>query len=133
MSIGGLDYPKETDMSRARLAAAVGGALGLALLSGCADMKDNMEDVLGDLSGEPRTMAFECDDDREMTVRLSDDREEARVEAGGRDYELEEAGEDDGRRVYADNDDEVRLTLGNDDAYLRIEDGDDYKDCEEER
>jgi hypothetical protein len=118
-------------MPRARLVAAVGGALGLALLSGCADMQDNMEDVLGDLSGEPRTMAFECDDDREMTVRLSDDREEARVEAGGQDYELEEAGEDDGRRVYTDDDDDVRLTLGDEDAHLRIADEDDYQDCEE--
>ena len=117
-------------MSRAGLAAAVGGALAFTLLSGCADMQDNMEDMLGDLRGEPRTMAFACDDDREMTVRLSDDREEARVEAGGRDYELEEAGEDDGRRVYTDDDDDVRLTLGDDGAYLRIADGDDYQDCE---
>jgi hypothetical protein len=117
-------------MSRARLAAAVGGALGIALLSSCAGMQDNMEDILGDVGGE-RTMAFECDDDREITVRLSDDREEARVEAGGRDYDLDEAGEDDGRRVYTEDDDDVRLTLGEDDAYLRIEDGDDYQDCEE--
>jgi hypothetical protein len=118
-------------MPRARLVAAVGGALGLALLSGCADMQDNMEDVLGDLGGGERTMAFECDDDRQMTVQLSDDREEAQVEAGGENYQLEEEGEDDGRRVYADDDGDVRLTLGDDDAYLRIKDGDDYQDCEE--
>jgi hypothetical protein len=119
-------------MPRAGLtAAAMGGAVGLALLSGCADMQDNVQDVLGDLSGESRTMVFECDDDRDLTVRLSDDREEAYVDADGRDYELEEAGEDDGRHVYSDDDDDVRLTLGNDDAHLRVADGDDYEDCEE--
>jgi hypothetical protein len=118
-------------MRQARLVAAVGGALGLAMLSGCADMQDNMEDVLGDLGGGERTMAFKCDDDREMTVHLSDDREEAQVEAGGEDYQLEEAGEDDGDREYTDDDGDVRLTLGDDDAYLRIKDGDDYQDCEE--
>jgi hypothetical protein len=118
-------------MHRARLVAAAGGALGLALLSSCADMQDNMEDALGDLGGGERTMAFECDDDRQMTVHLSDDREEAQVEAGDEDYQLEEAGEDDGGREYTDDDGDVRLTLGDDDAYLRIADEDDYQDCEE--
>lgn len=118
-------------MSRFGWAAAIGGGMSVALLSGCADMQDNMDDVLGDLGMGERTMAFECDDDRQMTVQLSDDREEAHVEAGGTDYRLEEAGEDDGGRVYADDDGDVRLTLGNDEAYLRIADGDDYQDCEE--
>jgi hypothetical protein len=109
----------------------MGGALGLALLSGCADMQDSMEDVVGDLGGGERTMVFACDDDRDLTVRLSDDRDEAYVDADGQDFELEEDGEDDGRRVYSADDGEVRLTLGNDDAHLRIADGDDYEDCEE--
>jgi hypothetical protein len=118
-------------MSRAGLtAAATGGALGFVLLTGCADMQDNVEDVFGDLGGGPRAMAFECDDDRELTVLLSRDREEARVDVDGRDYELEEAGRDDGDRVYTDDDD-VRLTLGDDEAYLRVPGGDDYQDCEE--
>jgi hypothetical protein len=119
-------------MPRARLAAAaMGSALGLMLLSSCADMQDNMREILGDRDGNaPRTLTFECDGDREMTVRLSGDREEARVEAGGRDYELEEAGREDGRRVYTDEDD-VRLTVGNNEAYLRVPDGNDYQNCEE--
>ena len=120
-------------MSRAGLTpAAMGGALGLALLSGCANLQDDMEDVLGDLGGGPRTMVFECDDDRELTVLLSDDGEEARVDADGRDYELEEADRESGNRVYTDDDD-VRLTLGGDEAHLRVPEGDDYEDCEEER
>jgi hypothetical protein len=118
-------------MSRGRLAAAMSGTLSLALLSGCANMQDNMEEVLGDIGGGPRTMVFECDDDRELTVLLSDDGEEARVDADGRDYELEEADREDGNRVYTDDDD-VRLTLGNDEAHLRVPEGDDYEDCEEE-
>jgi hypothetical protein len=117
-------------MSRAGLAATViGGAFSLALLSGCADMEDNMREVLGDDANGPQFLAFECEDDREFTVRLSGDRDEARVDAGSREYELEEAGRENGRRVYEDDD--VRLTIGGDEAYLRIPGGDDYRDCEE--
>jgi Membrane-bound lysozyme-inhibitor of c-type lysozyme len=118
-------------MPRVRLAApAIGGALGLALLAGCADMQDEVEDVLGDMDDEPRTYAFECDDDREFSVRLTSDREEARVEVGDENYRLEEAGRDDGARVYRDEDSDVRLTMGDDDAYLRIPGAEDYRDCE---
>jgi len=116
-------------MPRARLAAAAMAA-GLALLSGCADMRDEVRDIMGDSDDEPRTLAFDCDDNRDFRVRLSSDREEARVEADGRTYRLEEAGSDDGQRVYRDDDNEVRLTMGDDEAYLRISGGDDYRDCE---
>jgi hypothetical protein len=113
-----------------RFAPAIGGALGVSLLVACADMRDDMDDVLGDLDDEPRTLAFECDDDREFSVRLSGDREQARVEVDDRNYRLEEAGREDGRRVYRDDDSEVRLTVGDGDAYLRIPGADDYRDCE---
>jgi hypothetical protein len=113
-----------------RFAPAIGGALGFSLLVACADMRDDMDDVLGDLDDEPRTLAFECDDDREFSVRLSGDREQARVEVDDRNYRLEEAGREDGRRVYRDDDSEVRLTVGDGDAYLRIPGADDYRDCE---
>jgi hypothetical protein len=117
-------------MARARLAAAAtGGALVLALLSGCADMQDSMQEILGDRDDEPRTLTFECDDDREFSVRISGDREEARVETRGRDYRLEEEGRDDGRRVYT-NEDDVRLTIGEGEADLRIPEGADYQNCE---
>jgi hypothetical protein len=118
-------------MPRLRFAPAIGGALGFTLLVACADLRDDMEDVVGDLDDdEPRTLAFECDDGREFSVRLSGDREDARVEVGDRNYRLEEAGREDGRRVYRDDDSEVRLTLGDDDAYLRIPGAEDYRDCE---
>lgn len=117
-------------MPRGRL-AAIAGAVGLAaLLSGCEGTRDDVREFLGDLDDEPRTLAFECDDDREFTVRLSDDREEARVDVGDRTYELEEASRDDGQRVYRDDDGEVRLTMDDDEAYLRIAGADDYRDCE---
>ncbi len=118
-------------MPRARSAApAIGGALALALLSGCADMRDDVQDVLADFDDEPRTLAFACDDDRDFRVRLSSDREEARVDIGDETYRLEDAGRDDGQRVYRDDDNEVRLTMGDDKAYLRLAGGDDYRDCE---
>jgi hypothetical protein len=110
--------------------AAIGGALGFTLLSGCADMRDEVRDIIGDGDNEPRTLAFDCDDNRDFRVRLSGDRAEARVDADGRTYRLEEAGRDDGQRVYRDDDNEVRLTIGDDQANLRLSGGeDDYRDC----
>jgi hypothetical protein len=43
----------------------------LALLAGCADMRDEMEDVLGDLDDEPRTLAFEQQVSLATTRRLA--------------------------------------------------------------
>jgi hypothetical protein len=117
-------------MPRLGFAPAIGGAMGFSLLVACADVRDEMEDVLGDRDDEPRTLAFECDDDREFSVRLSGDREQARVEVDDRNYRLEEAGRDDGRRVYRDDDSGVRLTVGEGDAHLRVPGADDYRDCE---
>src|SRR5919106_192470 len=65
------------------------GVLGVALLAGCANLEDGIQDVLGDRDDEPRTVAFECDDDREFVARLSGDREEVRVDTGDETYELE--------------------------------------------
>ena len=101
-------------MPQARLAAAaVGSVLGLALLSGCADMRDEVQNVLDD--NEPRTLAFECDDDRDFRARLSGDRDEARVDVGEDTYELNLTDRDEGRRVYS-NEDDVRLTIGDNEA-----------------
>jgi hypothetical protein len=56
--------------------APVSGGLGLLLLSGCSDMQD----VLGGRDDdEPRTLAFECDNNQDLRVRLSSDRQEARA------------------------------------------------------
>lgn len=107
--------------------ALLGGALGLALLAGC----ETVEDVLGQQDGdgdEPRTVAFNCDDDRDLRVRLSGDREQARVAAGDELYDLEQTGRDDGRRIFT-NDDGVRLEISDEEAYLRVPGGEDFQDC----
>lgn len=109
--------------------AMVGGALGLALLAGCANLEDQIDEVMGGGDDGPRTVAFDCDDDRDFTVRLSGDRDEARVDAGDERYELERTGREDGRRVYT-NDDGVRLEISNEEAYLRIPGERDFQDCE---
>jgi hypothetical protein len=115
-------------MARGRLAAAaIGGGLGLALLSGCADMRDEVQNVVDD--NEPRTLAFECDDDLDFSVRLTGDRDEAPVDAGQETYELNLTDRDEGRRVYS-NEDDVRLTIGDTETNLRIPGGDDYRNCE---
>jgi len=112
-----------------RVPFALVGVLGVALLAGCANLDDQIDAVLGDRDDEPRTVAFECDDDREFVARLSGDREEVRVDTGDETYELELTDRDDDERVYS-NDDGVQLTVGDDEAYLRVPDGSDFQDCE---
>jgi hypothetical protein len=107
----------------------LGGALGLSLLAGCADLENQVQDVLGNRDDEPRTLAFDCDDNRDFTARLSGDREQARVDVGDESYRLDLTDREDGDRVYS-NDDGVRLTVGDDEAYLRIPGGQDFQDCE---
>lgn len=111
-----------------RVPFAAIGVLGVALLAGCANLEEEIDAVLGE-DDEPRTLAFECDDDREFIARLSSDREEARVDVGDETYELDLTDRDDGDRVYS-NDDGVELTVGDDEAYLRIPDESDFQDCE---
>ena len=111
--------------------AALGGTAALFVLVGCAEL----EDVLGGAGRQgPRTVAYECDDDREFTARFSADREAVRIRTeDDKTYELELAGRRDGRRVYSDDDDEVHLTVGGGAAELRIPDRPDFKDCEARR
>jgi hypothetical protein len=103
--------------------------MGAVLLSGCEGTRNDIQDLLGEMDNEPRTLAFACDDDRDFRVRLSGDRQEARVDVGDKTYRLDEAGRDDGRRVYRDEDGDVRLTMDGDDAHLRLAGADDYRDC----
>jgi hypothetical protein len=118
-------------MSRILYAApAFAGVLGLSLLTGCADLRENVEEMVGDQDDGPRTVAFECDGGRDFTARFSGDRDRAQVDVGSETYELEYTGRDDGLRVYSDDDDEVRLTVGNDEAHLRIPGEADFEDCE---
>lgn len=110
-----------------RVPFATVGALGVALLAGCANLEEEVQDVLG--NDEPRRLAFECDDDQEFTARLSGDRDDARVDVGDETYELELKDRENGDLVYS-NDDGVELTVGDEEAYLRIPGESDFKDCE---
>ena len=99
------------------------GVLGLSLLAGCADLRENVEEIVEDEDNDgPRTVAFECDGGREFRARFSGDRDRAVVDAGNETYELEYTGQNDGMRIYRDDDDEVRLVVSNDEAHLRIAD-----------
>ena len=105
------------------------GVLSAALLAGCANLEEGVQDVLGDMDDEPRLYAFECDDDREFMARVSGDREEVLVDIGDESYELDLTDRDNGDRVYS-NEDGVELTVGDDQAYLRIPGGSDFQDCQ---
>ena len=106
------------------------GVLGLGLLTGCADLRENVEEMVEGGDDGARTVAFECDGGRDFRARFSGDRDQAVVDTGSETYELEYAGRDDGVRVYSDDDDEVRLTVSSDEAHLRIEGESDFEDCE---
>jgi hypothetical protein len=104
----------------------VSGALGLAVLVGC----ETMDEIMGDRDDDgPRTVVFNCDDDRKFSARLSADRDEARVDTGEDTYDLEQTGRDGDFRVYG-NDDDVRLEISNEEARLRIPGAADFRDCE---
>jgi hypothetical protein len=110
--------------------AIVGGVLGLALLAGC----ETVEDVMGERDDDndddgPRTVAFNCDDDRDLRVRLSESRDEALVDTGDETYQLERTGRDGDLRVYT-NDDGVRLDITNQEAEMRIPGEENFRDCE---
>ena len=121
-------------------AALAGGTVAMTLLAGCANLDSVVNDVLDNRNRGPRTVAYECDDDRSFRARYSGDRDEVSVQARGETYRLELVDRDGDRRVYGedddddDDDDNVRLTVwgGDRGAYLRIPDGNNFEDCEAE-
>ena len=113
-------------MPRIRFAAPF---LGLLLVAACADMRDQIEEIAGDDDDGPRTVAFDCDGDRQFMARFSGDRDDVRVDTGARSYDLEYTDRDGGMRIYT-NDNDVELRVDDDDAYLRIPGESDFEDCE---
>jgi hypothetical protein len=107
--------------------AALGGAVALILLAGCANLRDAVQDA-GD-SG-PRSIAYRCDDDRGFMALFSEDRDQAFVETGDETYELALVDRDDDQLTYA-NQDDVHLAVDDSgrDAYLRVPGENDLKDC----
>jgi len=115
-------------MPRLRFAAPL---LALLLVAACANLQDQIDEIAGndDDNDGPRTVAFECDDNRDFQARFSGDRDEVRIDTGGRNYDLEYRERDDGMRIYT-NDDDVELRVDNDEAYLRIPGDSDFEDCD---
>ena len=115
-------------MPRIRFAAPL---LGLLLVAACANLQDQIDEIAGnDDDDGPRTVAFDCDDDRDFVARFSGDRDAVRIDTGGRSYDLEYSDRDDGMRIYT-NDDDVELRVDNQEAYLRIPGESDFEDCEQ--
>lgn len=121
------------------VAAALGSAVVIVLLAGCADLQNVVDDTLGGSGGqETRSVAYECDDDQDFTALYSADRDEVRVRTDDETYDLEIADRDEGRLVYTesggDDDDEVRLTVaqGGRKARLDIPNEDAFRDCDGE-
>jgi hypothetical protein len=82
--------------------------LGLLLVTACADLRDEMDDLAGnDDNNRTRTVTYECDGDREFVARFSGDRDDVRIDTGGRQYDLDYTDRDDGRRVYTNHEEVI--------------------------
>ncbi len=136
-------------MIRLHLRPAALGAAAAVLLVGCADdggdtglqgAMGGILDSIGGLGGGGTTVAYDCDDGRELTATFSADRGEVLVEAEDDDGDedtvrLRLSGRGDDRRQYTDEDGDVRFVVYGDDggeAELSVEDGDDFEDCDRE-
>ena len=117
-------------MPRIRFAAPF---LALLLVAACANLQDEIREIAGDDDNNdndgPRTVAFECDDNRNFQARFSGDRDEVRINTGGSNYDLDYDERDGGMRIYT-NDDGVELRVSDEEAYLRIPGESDFEDCE---
>ena len=76
-------------------------------------------------------VSYRCDDDRRFAASFQPFGGGVSVDAGGRTYRLRpQDGGGRQRREYRSEDGEVRLEVDGDRADLRVEGGDDYRDCE---
>lgn len=104
--------------------------LGLLLVTACADLRDEIDEIADDNDDRgPRMVSYHCDDDRDFLARFSGDRDDVEIETGGHRFELEYTDRDDGKRIYSNRDD-VELRVDDDEAYLRIPGESDFEDCE---
>jgi hypothetical protein len=111
-------------MSRVAPSVTLCGAL--ALLAGCSNVQDAMDEASAEPG--PESVAFRCDGDRGFLAMVSEDRDQAFVETGDDTYELVLV-ERDGDRLGFANDDNVNLIVEDDEAYLRVPGESDFKGC----
>lgn len=87
----------------------------------------------GLFGGRGERVAFRCDDDRRFTARFDSRREDVSVDAGRDEFDLRLVAREGDRLIYQGREDgrDVNLTVRQDlrRAYLRIEDGSDFRDC----
>ena len=134
--------------NRVRPGALAAGLVLAAALAGCAEngyYGDGYDYSRGGyyggggygsgglFGGGSERVVFRCDDDRSFTARFNARRENVSIDAGRNDYDLRLAGRESDRLIYEGREDgrDVSLTVRRDlrRAYLRIEDGSDFRDC----
>lgn len=113
-------------MSRVAVSAVLCGATTFALLAGCSNIRDAMDEASAEPG--PTSVAFRCEDNRSFLAMVSEDRDQAFVETGDDTYELALVDRDGDRLAYA-NGDNVNLIVEDDEAYLRVPGESDFKDC----
>lgn len=115
-----------------RFLVLTGAAAALALLGGCAQMQDNMDDILSD-TGLTAT-SFACDDDRELRLSFANGGEEATLRSGGETVRLAlvDTREGGDTRIYENRAGSVRMVDEGDEVHVQVEGKEDFANCQPE-
>ena len=118
---------RRASVGRALIATTAGGLL----LSGCAEMQQGMDEVLGSV-GSSRAVAFECDDDRVIRAAFSSDARDVQINSGGEsvDLRLVDRRESGDTRVYENRQGTVRLIDEGDEIHVRVQGKDNFENCQ---
>jgi hypothetical protein len=107
-------------MSRPMLAAALGGAVAIAL-GACANVSDTQDDG-------PTSVTYTCDDGRTFLAMFSEDRDQSFVRTDDETYELVLVDSDGDDLEYQDGDG-VQLTVDDEEGHLAVPGDDDFENC----
>ena len=115
-----------------RLFIPAAAVLTFASLGGCAQMQENVDDILSD-TGLAST-AFECDDDRNLQLSFADGGEEATIRSRGETVRLDlvDTRENGGTRIYENRSGSVRMIDEGDEVHVRIDGKENFDNCQPE-
>lgn len=113
-----------------RFLVPAGTLAALTLLGGCAQMQDNMDEILGSTGLAANT--FTCDEDRELQLSFADGGEQATIRSGGESVRLDlvDSREGGDTRVYENRSGSVRMVDEGDEVHVQIEGQENFNNCQ---
>jgi hypothetical protein len=119
--------------ARTAIISAGLGVGALLALAGCAEMQGTLDDVLN-TPGALASTEFECDGGREINVAFSSDGDETQVQSGNDSVNLRLVDRREGgdTRIYENRRGTVRMIDEGDEIHLRVEDKDNFDNCQPE-